>query len=130
MKQILLIIGAVVALAVTQARALNIDDIAGIYQGNSTAYLPNGSTVNASIQATVKRNGKLKTVAMINGQTIKGTARYSFVSEDSIYQSDANSQALSFIEQDGNNLTLNILVRTNAGQIIREVTTLTLVKKL
>ena len=112
------------------ASALTNDDIAGVYQGTSVATTSSGATITANLTITFKPTGKIKTVATVNGQTVNGKGRYQFVSEHGISESTNGGEALGFVELDGSTLTFNVLVRLDSGDVLKEITTVTLIRKL
>ena len=112
------------------ASALTNQDISGVYQGTSVATLANGATVTASLTLTLKPQGNLKTVATVNGQTSTAKGKYQFVSEHGITETTNGGEAVALVDLNGSTLTINVLVRLDSGDIVKEVTTVTLVKKL
>ena len=114
---------AALFLSAPPTHALTNDDIAGSYQGTSVATTANGTSVTAQVGFTIKRSGKIKGVATVNGQTVHSKGRYQFVSEYGIAESTDGGEALGFVEQNGSTLTFNLLVRLDNGQVIKEITT-------
>ena len=112
------------------AFALTNQDVSGVYQGTSVATLPNGATVTANLTLTLKPQGNLKTVATVNGQTSTAKGKYQFVSEHGITETTAGGEAVALVDLNGSTLTINVLVRLDSGDVVKEVTMVTLVKKL
>lgn len=112
------------------ASALTAADLAGVYQGTSTATFPNGQVVVATGTLTLKPGGNVKGNFTVNGQTVASKAKYTFISENAIYETTAGGTAIAFVDLNGSTLTLNLLVRLDSGEVVREVTTVTLIKKL
>ena len=117
-------------LAAGPVHALTAADLAGVYQGTSTATFPNGQVVVATGTITLKPGGNVKGNFTVNGQTVASKAKYTFISENAIYETTAGGTAIAFVDLTGTTLTLNLLVRLDSGEVVREVTTGTLVKKL
>ena len=135
MKNIRLSISAIstaaLLFAATPARALTVEDIAGIYQGTSVATLPSGQTVTASVTIRLKNNGHEKVTAIVNGQTSVSKAVFAFASDDIIVGGNSASEFTAFITQNGTSLTLMVLAKELAtGEFVLEITTLALVTKL
>ena len=112
------------------AFALTNEDIAGVYQGTSTATLPNGQTATAALTVTLKPGGREKVTAVYNGQTTTSKANYQFVSDDVILGTSATSEFVAFVQQSGSTLTLTILANEGSGIYVNEKTILTLTRKL
>ncbi len=113
------------------AKALTNDDIAGIYQGTSVATLPNGQSVTATVSITLKASGKEKVKATVDGQTATSKGTFVFATDQIIVGQFSTGQFTAFAELNGNTLTLTVLAKQDAtGQIVSEVTTLTLMEKL
>lgn len=110
------------------ASALTNADIAGVYQGTSVVTLTSGATVTANLTITLKSKGNIKTVAVVNGQTTNGKGKYQFVSEHGITETTNGGEALGFVDLNGSTLTLNLLVRLDSGEVLKEVTTVTRVQ--
>ena len=91
-------------------------DIAGVYQGTSTATLPNGQVVTGTGTFTFKSNGKFKAKVAVNGQTTAGKGKYQFISEYAISETVDGGEAVAFVDLTGNTLTFNILVRLDNGR--------------
>ncbi len=112
------------------ASALTAAELAGVYQGTSTATLANGATISANLTITFKPAGNVKTVATVNGQTNTSKGKYQFVSDDVILGSFPSGEFTAFVTVNGRTLTFTLLVKASDGSIISERTTATLTKKL
>ena len=127
---ILIFAVAVFTLTAT-GRALTPEDLAGTYQGTSTATLANGAVITASVKLTCKSTGQIKTVSVVNGQTGTAKGTYSFASDDVLVGNFPSGEFTAFVKVDGQTLTLTLLVKSATdGSIISEKTTATLIKKL
>ncbi len=112
------------------ASAMTAADLAGVYQGTSTATLANGATISANLTITFKPAGNVKTVATVNGQTSMSKGKYQFVSDDVILGNFPSGEFTAFVDVNGQTLTFTLLVKASDGSIISERTTATLTKKL
>lgn len=112
------------------AKALTNEDLAGVYQGTSTATLANGATISANLTITFKAKGNVKVVSTVNGQTSTSKGKYQFVSNDVILGSFTSSEFTAFVDVSGQSLTFTLLVKASDGSIISERTTASLVQKL
>lgn len=118
------------SLGCQSASALTNADIAGVYQGTSVATLPNGQTATGTGTFTFKSNGKFKAKVAVNGQTTASKGKYQFISEFALVENVSGGEAIAYADLDGNALTFDVLVRLDSGEIVKEVTTLTLINKL
>ena len=125
-----LAVAFILALSVTPARALTADEIAGIYRGTSVATLPSGERIYADLTATFRRSGNVKVVATVNGQSVTSRGNFRFVSGDVILQEFPTSESVAFVELSGDVLKATLVAKESNGEIVSEVTTLTLVQKL
>jgi hypothetical protein len=130
MKSLLALL-AVLALFTASAHALSNEELAGVYEGPADVNLPGGQNVSATFTNTYRRNGKMKTVLTVLGQTITSKGTYNFAAENILVGTVEGGIVTAIVELDGKALTFTGLTRLDsAGTVIVVRATGTRIKRL